>query len=318
MRIVDKSNSANEIVDLILSKAKYQKVVICIDENSDMEFVENIVSQINKDTILLKYYYNKHDTSTFHNMVNNGVRAIVYNVGLKHFYKLQSDNSFLLNIFIPQSNFVLPYIVNVESFYGDNLLVCNTNIKDYITLLFLYELALNKTWCLLLQEVEVDTTIFKNIDALANCTHDFYSSLINQVSYLKSTLTDEYKDIEENQLPYYIYLRLCIIFKMLESLNQDNEEYIDFYKTELSSKAIEKAYSLVVKYPFIDKLKYNSGNLIKVNSAILNRTKIIIKKYFNFKTAKLNKLNKIIRNQSKILNIEDLLYISYIFNIKLI
>ena len=315
MKILDKNNAITQVVDLILSKAKYQKVALCLDENSDMEFVDNIINQINKDVILLKYYYNKSNISSFYNMVNNGVRVVIYNVDIEHFYQLQNDNNYILNVFLPQSNFLLPYLTHNESIYGDNLLICNTKTKDYTTLLFMYESAFNKVWDLLLQGVEVDTDIFKNIDAIANDKVDFYPNILNQLAGLKKCIGGEYQDIKESQLPYYIYLRLCAILKMLENLLQCKEQYIDFYKTELSVSAIEKAHSLLLKYDIIKVLKYNCENLIKINSAILNRTKIIIKKYFNFNQIKLNKLNKIIKAQSKLLNMEKLLYISYIFNV---
>ena len=314
MRIIDNKNSLHEIKNMIISKARYQKVVICLDDGSDVQFVEELVDAINKDVIVLKYYYNKHNISALHDMINNGVRVVVYNVSLEHFYKLQIANNFVLNIFLLQSTFVLPYLVNTESVYGDNLLVCDTSIKDYMSVLFLYELALNKVWNLLVQEVDADTTIFKNIDALVNGKVDFYQSLATQVAYLKPCLDNNYKDVAEEQLPYYVYLRLCATLKMLENLNQNKEQYIDFYKTEISPKAIEKAYSLLIKYKLTELLKFNSGNLIKINCAILNRVKIIIKKYFNFKNIKLNKLNKLIKHQAKALNIDNLLYISYILN----
>lgn len=314
MRVIDRNNSINEIAQLIIQKARYQKVMLCLDSESDMSFVDKLTDIIGKSVVVLKYYYNKNNISSFFDMVNNGVRVVVYNVGLEHFYQLQNDNNFVLNIFLPQSNFVLPYITNVESVYGDNMLVCDTAHKDYVSILFMYELALSKLWSLLLQEVEVDVEMFKNIDKLANDKDNFYVNLLNQATYLKSSLTDEYKQIDEEQLPYYIYLRLCAVLKMFENLHQGKEQYIDFYKTELSSEAIEKAHSLIMKYNIIDIIKYNSFNLIKINSVILNRLKIIIKKYFNFKNIKLNKLNKTIKNQAKLLKIDNLLYISYIFN----
>ncbi|MBQ7880495.1 MAG: hypothetical protein IJ358_01460 [Clostridia bacterium] len=314
MRVIDKVNSINEIVDTVLQKARYQKVILCLDDESDMDFVDKLASEIHQNVVLLKYYYNKNNVSSFFDMANSGARVIIYNVSSEHFYQLQNDNNFILNIFVPQSNFVLPYISNVESLYGDNLLVCNLQSKDYISLAFMYDLALNKLWGLLLQKAEVDVTMFKQIDALANSKDDFYIALVNQVAYLKSCLGADYKQIAENQMPYYIYLRLCTILKMLESLNQNKEEYIDFYKAQLTSEEVDKAHALIVKYDIVDLIKFNSGNLIKITSAILNRLKIIIKKYFNFNNIKLNKLNKIIKNQSKLLNIDNLLYISYIFN----
>lgn len=295
-------------------RGKYQKVVVCIDEHSDIKFIDNLIEKISKDVVLIKYYYNHSNINSFFDTINSGVRVVIYNVTDEHFYKLQSDNNFLINIFLPQSNFVLPYISNVESVYGDNLLVCDNNVKDYISVIFMYEMALNKLWHCLLQGVEVDVTIFKIIDLLINSNDNFYVNLISVATTLKTELDDEYKQVSKEQLPYYVYLKLCAILKMFENLNNNNEQYIDFYKTEMSSNAIEKAHALIIKHSIIDIIKYNGCNLIKITAVILNRLKIIIKKYFNFKNIKLNKLNNIIKNQSKTLNIDNLLFISYIFN----
>ena len=314
MRILNKNNSINEIVDTIITMSKYQKVVLCMDEHSDTDFIETLTNKIDKSVILLKYYYNKNNVSAFHNMINNGARIVVYDVSIEHFYKLQNDNNYILNIFLPQSNFVLPYITNGDSVFGDNLLICDTNVKDYTTLIFMYELALDKIWNLIIQEVDVDTAIFKNIDMIANGKCDFYQGVLNQIPYLKTGLTEEYKEIKQEQLPYYAYLRLCATLKMLENLNQNKEQYVDFYKTELSTQLIDKAHDLIIKYDIVQILKSCSENLIKLNVAVLNRIKTLIKKYFNFKNIKLNKLNKTIKNQAKYLKIDDLLYISYIFN----
>lgn len=314
MRILDKRNSFNEVVNLIITKARYQKVVLCIDENSDMEFVDNVVNNVGSQVVLLTYYYNKNNIQAFRDMVDNGARVVIYNVSCEHFYELQNDNNYVLNMFFAQTEFILPYIVNAESVYGDNLLICDTMIKDYTSLLFMYGLALERIWGMLIQGVDVDTQMFKNLDAIANGNINFYSGILQQIQYLKLYLTTQYQDIKQDQLPYYIYLRLCSILKMLESVMRGEEQYVDFYKTELSSNAIEKAHNLLVKYNIVEVLKCNCQNLIKIDVAILNRAKIIIKKYFNFNNINLNKLNKIIKKQSQELNADNLLYISYIFN----
>ncbi len=314
MRVLDKSVALNEIVQTILHKAKYQKVIVCLDDNSDMWLVNQIIDRVNKEVVIIKYYYNKHDNQNLFDMINNGARVVVYNVGLQNFYKLQTDNNYVINIFLNQSNFILPYIDNVESVYGENLLVCETSSKDYASLMALYNLALNKVWSLLLQGVEVDTTIFKQIDNLSNCKNGFYEGLVNIARYLKNTDYKLCKQLKENEMPYYLYLQACAIMKMLKSLSAGDESYIDFYKNELSSNAIEKAHNLLIKYNVIHVLKLYIDNLIKINDAILNRFKIIIKKYFNFKNIKLNKISNIMKNNSKMLNIDNLLYISYIFN----
>ncbi|MFQ6724506.1 MAG: hypothetical protein ACLRFE_04175 [Clostridia bacterium] len=314
MRIIDRDNSKNEIVDLILSKARYQKVILCIDEGSDVGLIDEVVNCIGKDVVLLKYFYNNKTITSFHDMVNNGARVVVYNVSLEHFYKLQNSNNFVLNIFVAQSKFILPYINNVESVYGDSLLIIDTKVKDYSTLLYLYQLAFEKVWDNLLQGSLIDITLFKKIDLIANGKINFYNGILNEVLTLRSNITIDYQTVGENQIPYYIYLKLFAILKMLEYLSNGNEQYVDFYKTELSSHQINKAYNLLLKYDIIDTLKLHSVNMIKISNAILNRCKIIIKKYFNFKQIKLNKIKKLLNKNSKELKMENLSYISYIFN----
>ena len=314
MRIIDKSKVLKEVVNTIVSKAKYQKVIFCLDEDSDMELVDDIINNLNKQAVIIKYYYNKHNAKSFYDMANNGARIVVYNIKNELFYKLKTNNSYLLNIFIPQSNFLLPYLSHVESVYGDNLIVANTSNKDFLTIVFLYQLAIDKVWASIIQNQNVDTKIFKNLDAIVNGNVDFYSGLAGQAFLLSTELDVGYTQVDESQLPYYIYLKLCFILKLCEEANGRDLECVDFYKTEKSIKEINKAHDLMVKYKVIDILKLHSNNLIKVTNVILNRIKIIIKKYFNFKNIKLNKLIKIIKNQSKGLNIDNLLYISYIFN----
>lgn len=314
MRIISKRNAISESVELIMAKAKYQKVVFCIDETSDTKTIEAIINRLKNKVIAFKYYYNNQTVSEFFNMVNNGVRVVVYNVAIKHFYKLQNDNKFVLNIFLPQENFMLPYMANSESLYGDNVLVCDETVKDNLSILFVYQLGLYKVWTQLLQQSSVDVSAFKMMDDIANNNNQFYVKLCNIVEVLKNEIDNGYKDVEIDQLPYYVYMQTCSVLKLFESLNSGQEQYVDFYKQGLTHTDIDKAHNLIAKHNIVDLIKLNNLNLIKLTVVILNRLKILIKKYFNFKNIKLDKINKLIKNQAKYLNIDKLLYISFIFN----
>jgi hypothetical protein len=121
----------------------------------------------------------------------------------------------------------------------------------------MYELAFNKLWGMLLQGVDIDVVMFKNLDKMANERLGFYNDFVNQVVFFKSEIDDSYKSIKENELPYYIYLKLFSVLKMFESLYNGTAQYIDFYKRRLSKEEIEKAHTLIVKYDIIDVIKYN-------------------------------------------------------------
>lgn len=315
MRIVNKSNSIKEIYDLILSKAKYQKVIFCIDETSDVQNIDNIINMLGRKVIAIKYYYNHKTVSTFFNMLNNGVRIVVYNIKIEHFYKLQTDSNFVLNIFIPQENFMLPYMSNVESLYGDNILICHNQLKDNLSVLFMYYQGLNKVWGDLLQRNQVDMLPLKKIDLLTRCNSNFYVELLDVFKSFGCKAESGYKEVEFAELPSYVYLQVCAMLKLFQSFSDGVEKYIDFEKEGFTSKDVCKAYDLIAKHDIIDIIKFNNHNLIKLTNVILNRLKILIKKYFKLNGAELIKINKLIKTQAKRYNIDDLLYISYIFDI---
>ena len=143
MNIVDKKNAAKEIANLITTKAMYQKVVFCLDENSDTKLLDEVCDTVGRNAIIIKYIYSKKSTPDFFNLINNGVRIVVYNVASENYYRVKNDNSFMLNVFVAQSDFVLPYIGCVDSLYGHNMLVVNKSGRDYCSVLRMYELALD-------------------------------------------------------------------------------------------------------------------------------------------------------------------------------
>lgn len=312
MRIVN-INNLEEISSLIIQKAKYQKVLLCIDKTSDFNVIQKLENKLSKQVVLLKYYFNKN-TSSFFEQINDGVRIVIYNVNVEHFSLLQNDNIYILNIFLPTSNFILPYMMNCESVFGDNILFCG-NEKDYLSVMIMYQAGLEKIWSDIQRNEQVDLKIFKQIDNLINNNDNFYNNLFECVNNLKFYISQDFFIVDKKELPCYIYLKMCYILKFLEKLNLDQEQYIDFYKSSNNVEEILKAYDLIVKYEFIDLIKYYCNNLMRVSEAILNRLKIIIKKFFNIKNIKLNKIKNIIKNQAKMLKIDNLLYISYIFDV---
>ena len=58
MRIVN-INNLEEISSLIIQKAKYQKVLLCIDKTSDFNVIQKLENKLSKQVVLLKYYFNK-------------------------------------------------------------------------------------------------------------------------------------------------------------------------------------------------------------------------------------------------------------------
>ena len=313
MRILSNYNLSS-LKQHVEEKAKYQKVVICIDETSDMDMINEIQAALSRDVIILKYVYNLKTLREFNQMLNDGVRLVIYNISSNHFCVLRQSNNLILNIFIPTSKFILPYMINTDCVYGDNILIFNNCIVDYAGVMVLYYSGLSKVWADLQAGEKVNLNIFKSLDALINNPSDFCNRMLECVNLLVSHIDNGVINIEEEELPYNIYLRSCAIFNMLEKIDSGEYDCIDFYKAYNSHEDILKAYELIVKCELMDLIKYYSNNLIKLNLAILNRFKIILKKYFTFKNINLNKINNRIKNNAKLLKIDNLLYISHIFN----
>lgn len=309
MKIVDKEDAVDFIVKMIKEKARYQKVVFCTDKNSNIEMLDKICTLVGRSAVIIKYYYNKKNIKEFFSMINNGARLVVYDVSVDHFYNVQNNNTFLLNVFISQSSFVFPYIGNVGSVYGENVLITELLRRDYNSIILMYELALDDLWGRLLSGASVNTEMFKKIDSLMKCDN-FYNELIYVFECLKNNLTDDYGSINEREVCGYMLMRIGCILKMLTTISDGRESYIDFYKRVQSTKELETAYQLIVKSDLIDILRLYCSKLIKISIVIIDRIKIIINKYLN------NNINlkRIIKNITISPNINNLLYIAYILD----
>ena len=68
-----------------------------------------------------------------------------------------------------------------------------------LSVICLYDIALNNLWCAIQRGDEIDTKLFKRIDAVANGSVDFFVEGLNQISYLKSSITNEYKNIKKSK-----------------------------------------------------------------------------------------------------------------------
>lgn len=305
MKIV-KKDVLKEICDLLVLKARYQKVVVCYDDSADAVLVEKIKEKVGKRMIIIDFYYNNNRIE-LEKILQDGVRVVVYNVKINNYLKARMDNDFLIKVFIPTGNFILPYVIERDGFFCDNLLVYK-DCLDFLTIILLYDAGLTKLWADVQMQQNVDLEIFKQIDNVVNCGS---GDLIRIVNYLSPYFD---VSVEEECIPYYIYLKLCYVCKMLERFKFNEESVIDFYKLKLTGDEINKAYQVLVKSEMVDYLKMYCDKMLRVVDALLQRVKILIKKYFKNKI-NIEKIDLKIKENSKNLKIDNLLYISYIFNV---
>lgn len=305
MKIICK-DFEQEICKLVLQKAKFQKVVICYDNCADKGLLDKLNARLSKQVVLINFYLNGNEEEFF-KVVQNGARIVIYNISANNYLKVKDDNNFLIKIFVPTSAFALPYLIEQDSVYCDNLFIDKRQM-DYLTIIALYDAGFTKLWADLQQGNQVDLEVFKNLDYIVNDKNKDVFTIVKQLAvYIE-------KDVAEEELPYYIYLKLCYIYNMLEKFKFNEETTIDFYKLNLTREELNKAYSVMVKSEIVDYLKLYCDNLMRVVSALIVRIKILIKKYIK-NNINIKKLDEKIKLNAKYLKIDNLLYISYIFGV---
>lgn len=312
MRIIG-YDKYDEVVDLLLTKARYQKVLFCYDESCDYKLLNKIIDKVNKLVVVIKVDCNQIQLDEFRHMCNNGVKVVVHNIKVENYYKLFEQNIYLLNVFIATGNYILPYMMHNESVYGENVLMCDTNKKDLLGVMMLYDAGLNYVWTQIQQRESVKLDVFKQLDGLVNFDKHFYSGYLEVCLNLKKYIF-LFKDVGSDNLHMYLLIKYLALFEMFNKINNGEERYVDFYKTEKTDVEISKAYHLVIKSELIDLLRLNSVSMLRIINAIINRYKILIKKHFKYKNIKINKIKNKLINIAKQSKIDNLLYISYIFN----
>lgn len=304
MKIICK-DFEQEISQLVLHKSKFQKVVICYDNSADKQLLDRLNERLSKQVVLINFYLNDNEDDFF-KVVQNGARVVIYNVGINNYLKIKDNNNFLIKIFVPTSAFALPYLTAGDSVYCDNLFVDKRQM-DYLTIIALYDAGVAKLWADLQQGNRVDLEVFKNLDYIVNNKN---KDVFPIAQYLSNYIDEGWS---EDELPYYIYLKLCYIYKMLEKFKFNEERPIDFYKLNLTQEELNKAYSVIVKSEVVDYLRLYCDNLMRVISALIMRVKILIKKYIKNTKINIKKLDEKLKSNSKHLKIDNLLYISHIF-----
>lgn len=306
MRILNK-DFEQEISGLVLQKAKYQKVVVCYDKTADKQFIDRLNNKLSKQVVLINFYFNENEQDYF-DVVRNGVRLVIYNVGADNYLKIKDADNYLIKVFVPTGDFCLPYLISGDSVYCDNVFVKRMGV-DYLSIILLYDAGLSKLWADLQLGYDVDLDVFKKLDNIVNCKGgNVFEVVQNLASYVELS-------VEKSVCPYYVYLKLCYIYEMLEKFKFHEESVVDFYKLDLTPEDVGRAYAVLVKSEVVGYLKVYNEKLMRVVSALLLRVKILIKKYFKNNKINVKEINKKMRQNIKHLKIDNLLYISYLFNV---
>lgn len=284
--------NVNDIKQVVTNKAKYQKVMMLLDEYSNTELAQHIQEEIKDICVFNKCYINKLDDE-----IINGYRLIIYLISANNYLICNVKKDEYINVIVAQDNLMLPYMLDNNLKKIDNYIVAEQHKLDlhmlssiYLNAFFNYfhNLTLGQQsseyFNLLKEEITqqnlynvvegldkefffLDMDIIKKSNAKAENTAvldliiiNAFIVLINQIKTQSLTLVDVYKTAGENtQLIEKFYrLHFNANFHQLVILNYNC--LINF-----ANKTKEKILEIV--------------SFLSVDRATVNRLMIDLKNY---------------------------------------
>jgi len=307
--------SIEEICNIVLTKAKFQKVAICFDANSDLDFIHKIEEKLKKQVVM--YLYNFDNFENVNEVVNDGIKCLISLLSFKNYLRLKSSSNFnFLFIDIVVDNFISPHLK------ADNI----------TTYLFMNEKQENKLADILYLFANLVEERFYNISNSRNYGKE--ETILNQILQnfnnenidLKN-LVNLVKDIDFRldfkecqklnsieEVAFYYYAIILAYKHLFLQFSQKSYKIIDVYKQYQNDyNQINLSHKILFDERLIFLLKTNNCNMIEFIDLFLNK--------INFKLLKNNnKINiknilKILKNNIILLNKDNLLKISYLYGI---
>jgi len=234
-----------DIVKIINTKAKYQKVMLIHDDSVTNAEILNIYESIKEICI-----YNQVDISRdsdIYAKVNDGYRVLIFMCGVDKFLSLKIDRYEFVNVYIPTDNSLLPYFLDFKMKLRDveDYLVLNSTAVDVSAITSLY---FNKFYNYLRNLVimkpnnfdfsfshEITTNkVLEGLDELKLCEFDFSDvELIakSQISY--------------DRLPLVDYILITALTVLIRAVKTHTLSLVDVYKSAGDDYAlIDKFYAM--------------------------------------------------------------------------
>ncbi len=303
-------NPNKEIKNLVMQKAKYQKVMLIFDDN-----ISNLEIAKIHDSIKEFCVYNCcHISSLTQEEINDGYRLLIFRCLAESFFELELNLTEFVCVFYPENNSLLPFFLEQDSLIN--------NSENY----------------LLLDEAKIDISMlssvqfnlfynyFQNILS-GNSTTSFFELQEKEITqqnvldilniFNKTTFFLDLNIIKNEKMEYAdtVFLDLILInaFELLiQSIKQQNLMLVDVFKAgKDDEKFIEKSYKLYNNDVFTNLILLNYNCLIN----FCKKTKGKIKELIPFVQVDMSRIDAIfenVKNYSK--NDKGLMAFIYLFN----
>lgn len=301
-------NSIEDIKDVVINRARYQKVMLIFDESISNLEIANIYNNIKMECI-----YNQMDFFSFDkNEIYNGYKLIIYCLTPEHYLKLDFNQSEFVNLYIAKDGAILPFFVSKLGESKDNYIMQQKKV-DMCAIPSLY--------------LSQFFTQFKNLITYSISEHNF-KFLDNEITFsiLTNALNEitqdmffadleflKMQDVEYSQLPLVDLIMINAVITLLSAIKSRTLMLVDVYKIAKDDELlIDKYYAKTSNNSFLDIVNLNYNYLynlsLKTKQHILN---FISTEHLDLENAE--KLVGKLKNYCK--NCDNFLNYLYLFNI---
>lgn len=269
-----------DIKNIVLSKAKYQKVMLLYDDSVSGVETRDIYELIKKDCIYNEMNINNIDRQE----LMNGYKLVIFYMNGQSFLHLDFEKSDFINIFIPTDNYILPFVCDFKKSIGNFI---DTKVKTSNK----ENIGFSNRNYLILKEKDTDVSVISSIYFNRVYTHicnliyntnceisfDKFDGILFNKNIIDILNKEEknlsFVDVEivkQNNLDIidvvlldYILLSAFEVF--VQAIKEKSLSMIDVYKVaQNNNDKINCFYEMMNNYALIERLNLNFNCLINI------------------------------------------------------
>lgn len=241
MNIIDNK----DIVKIVASKSRYQKVMLIYDDTTSNLDVMNIYESIKELCI-----YNQINISIETDIeakVNDGYRTLIFMCDVDKFLSLNIDRKDFVNIYIVTDNSILPYFLNSnkELISTEDYLVLNSSAVDVSALTSIY---FNKFYNYLRNLLVMKPNSFEfnfSHEVTTNKVLEGIEDIKDSEMLFKDIELIKIANISYEKLPLVDFILISALTVLIRSVKTHSLSMVDVYKSAGDDYAlIDKFYAM--------------------------------------------------------------------------
>ena len=303
-------NNKAEILKIVATKAKYQKVMLIYDCSTKEEDIKELGQAIKNLCI-----YNQLPASNLNTTeILNSYKILIFVCQASTFNSLTFLRDDFTCIFCPTDNALLPFFLS-QSVYKktDDFLILNKSVIDLSALSSIYFLKFYNFFenVINLKTSEVNLTYFNNITEKTIISE--IENLPNNTFFVDIDLITK-QNIPYKYLPFVNVILIDAFIVFISACNNKSLTLVDTYKSiKNDSELLNKFYFLLCNNGVLDIINLNhtylKNTLLKVKELLLE----IINTLPKLTNNEINQIVESIKNYSK--SNDNLLSYLYLYNI---